>query len=240
MNKKSTLVVCSGGLDSVTLAYDLAAKGELFALVSFDYGQLHGKEITFAKRCAERFGVTHHVLDISTIGQHLRSSLIATSNEEIPEGHYSAENMSSTVVPNRNVIMLSVAFGLAASIGANSVGIAVHGGDHFIYPDCRPEFIEAYARMQNYALKDIATISLDAPYLNFSKGQIAKRGVTLNVPFSETWSCYKGDEVHCGRCGTCVERLEALHFAGADDETIYADETYWRQVVAEHHQDQLG
>lgn len=231
--KQPTLVICSGGLDSVTLAYDVASQNELVALLSFDYGQLHVKEVECARQCAEALGVKHHFIDISSIGNALQSSLIAESGEDIPEGHYNAENMVSTVVPNRNTIMLSIAFGLAASMQATRVAMAVHGGDHFIYPDCRPEFIEAYAKMQALALDGMGEIELYTPYLKFSKGQIAERGVALAVPFEQTWSCYKGGDEHCGRCGTCVERLEALHWAHANDKTVYADTDYWRQAVDE-------
>lgn len=233
LSKQPTLVICSGGLDSVTLAYDVAKSNDLLALLSFNYGQLHVKELACAKLCADKLGVPHHLIDISAMGSQLKSSLVAANNEAIPEGHYTADNMVSTVVPNRNVIMLSIAFGLAASMQANRVAMAVHGGDHFIYPDCRPDFIEAYAKMQSLALAEMADISLFTPYLHFSKGQIAEQGAALNVPFEQTWSCYKGEEVHCGRCGTCVERLEAIHTAKAEDNTVYADADYWQQAVAE-------
>lgn len=240
MNKEKTLVICSGGLDSVTLAYDVATNNELLALLSFDYGQLHVKEIECARNCAAKLGVPHHFIDISAIGSTFQSSLLVSNDEDIPEGHYTAANMTSTVVPNRNVIMLSIAFGLAASLKATQVAMAVHGGDHFIYPDCRPEFIEAYAKMQTLALADLADIQLFTPYLNFSKGQIAKRGAELNVPFAETWSCYKGGDIHCGRCGTCVERLEALHWAKAKDNTKYADTRFWQQAVNDFADKQTG
>ncbi|HBR99200.1 MAG TPA: 7-cyano-7-deazaguanine synthase QueC [Gammaproteobacteria bacterium] len=229
---KKTLVVCSGGLDSVTLAHHIAHEQSLLALLTFDYGQRHRKEIGYAAACAKRLSVPHHVVDIAPIGQALTSSL--TGDSDVPEGHYTAENMASTVVPNRNVIMLSIAFGLASSMGAEAVAIAVHGGDHFIYPDCRPDFIEAFARMQQLALAGVSDIALMAPFLHQSKADIARLGVTLQVPFEETWSCYQGDAVHCGRCGTCVERLEALHLAEARDTTPYADTQFWRQTVAEH------
>lgn len=223
---QKTLVVCSGGLDSVTLAYQVAAESELLGLLTFDYGQRHKKEIEFAALAAKRLGVPHRVLDIANIGQLLTSSLTDT-NINIPEGHYAANNMASTVVPNRNAIMLTIAFGLADSMEADAVGIAVHGGDHFIYPDCRPEFIQAFAAMQTLALgKDVA-IELLSPYLTISKGEIAKQAVKYHVPIHETWSCYNGEAIHCGRCGTCIERLQAVDFANAEDNTNYADKTFW-------------
>lgn len=229
--KKKTLVVCSGGLDSVTLAYHVAATQQLMGLLTFDYGQRHKKEIEFAALAAKRLGVSQRVLDISSIGQLLTSSL--TDNDiAVPEGHYAADNMSATVVPNRNAIMLTIAFGLADSMGADAVAIAVHGGDHFIYPDCRPAFIQAFAAMQALAIGKTPAIELYSPYLTVSKGDIAKQAVKYHVPIHETWSCYNGGDIHCGRCGTCVERLEAIAYANADDATPYADSEYWRNVTA--------
>lgn len=227
---KKTLVVCSGGLDSVTLAYQIAAENKDLELLTFDYGQSHKKEIEFAALAARRLNVKHHVLDITNIGALLSSSL-TDENAEIPEGHYTSENMSSTVVPNRNAIMLTIAFGLADSIGAEAVAIAVHSGDHFIYPDCRPEFIEQFRKMQRLALGKEPAIALRTPYLNISKGEIAQQAVKYNVPLHETWSCYKGGKIHCGRCGTCVERLEAIDYAKAEDQTLYADTQFWKETT---------
>lgn len=227
---KKTLVVCSGGLDSVTLAYQIAAENEDLELLTFDYGQSHNKEIEFAALTAKRLNVKHHILNISNIGALLSSSL-TDKNADIPEGHYTSENMSVTVVPNRNAIMLSIAFGLADSIDAKAVAIAVHGGDHFIYPDCRPEFIAQFAKMQQLSLGKEPCIELYAPYLNISKGDIAKQAVKYGVPLHETWSCYKGGDIHCGRCGTCVERLEAIDYAQAKDATPYTDTQFWKETV---------
>lgn len=227
--KKKTLVVCSGGLDSVTLAYHVAAQQQLLGLLTFDYGQRHKKEIEFAALAAKRLNVGHQVVDISPIGKLLSSSL-TDETIDVPEGHYAADNMATTVVPNRNAIMLTVAFGLADSMGAEAVAIAVHGGDHFIYPDCRPEFIQAFATMQSLALGKTPAIELYSPYLDISKGEIAKQSAKYHVPIHETWSCYNGGDVHCGRCGTCVERLQAVDYANAEDATVYADNTYWQSV----------
>lgn len=234
-----TLVVCSGGLDSVTLAYQVAAEHQLLGLLTFDYGQRHKTEIEFAALAAKRLGVTHRILDISPIGALLSSSLTDESID-VPEGHYAADNMSTTVVPNRNAIMLTIAFGLADSMGAEAVAIAVHGGDHFIYPDCRPEFIHAFANMQTLALGKTPSIALFAPYLMVSKGDIAKQAVKYHVPIHETWSCYNGDADnsgrHCGRCGTCVERLEAIAYANAEDHSKYIDREFWRTALKAHEQ----
>lgn len=229
--KKKTLVVCSGGLDSVTLAYQVAQQRHLVGLLTFNYGQRHQKEIIFAELAAKRLGVPLRLVDITAVGQLLRSSLTDDSLV-VPQGHYHADNMASTVVPNRNAIMLTIAFGLADSLGAQAVAIAVHGGDHFIYPDCRPAFIQAFVQMQNLALDKTPPIELYSPYLTLGKGDIAKQAIKYRVPIHETWSCYNGGEQHCGRCATCIERLQAIDEAQAQDDTLYADKQFWRQTLA--------
>ncbi|EJC68244.1 7-cyano-7-deazaguanine synthase QueC [Rhizobium sp. 1AS11] len=228
-----TIVVCSGGLDSVSLAHKVAAEKQLIGLVSFNYGQRHRKELDFAARCASRLSVPHHIIDIASIGGHLSGSAL-TDNVEVPDGHYAEETMKATVVPNRNAIMLAIAFGLAAAQKADAVAVAVHGGDHFIYPDCRPGFIDAFQRMQNEALEGYASVKLLAPYVDVSKAAIVVDGEKHGTPFSETWSCYKGGELHCGRCGTCVERREAFHLAGVPDPTEYEDQDFWKAAVSRY------
>ncbi len=225
-----TIVICSGGLDSVTLAYKVAREHELLGLVSFDYGQRHKKELDYAALAAKKLGVPHHVLDMSQIGAHLSGSAL-TDDVDVPDGHYAEENMKVTVVPNRNAIMLSIGFGIAAAQQADAVAAAVHGGDHFIYPDCRPGFTKSFEAMQKQALDGYANVSLYTPFVEISKGAIVTEGARLNVPFEETWSCYKGGEKHCGRCGTCVERREAFDLAGVEDPTEYADPDFWKSVV---------
>ncbi len=225
-----TLVICSGGLDSVTLAHLVAEQRELAGIISFDYGQRHHKELEFAKRCAERLGAPFEQVDISAVGKLLSGSSL-TDDIDVPDGHYAEASMKSTVVPNRNTIMLSIAFGMAAANGAESVATAVHGGDHFIYPDCRPEFIDSFEAMQKLALQGLAEIDLFAPFVYQSKANIVSAGNRLNVPFADTWSCYKGLQKHCGRCGTCVERREAFDLAGVVDPTEYEDEDYWKSVT---------
>lgn len=226
-----TIVICSGGLDSVSLAYNIAAEQELVALLSFDYGQRHRKELEFAARAAGRLNVPHEIIDIRAIGQHLTGSAL-TDEIDVPEGHYAEETMKATVVPNRNAIMLAIAFGVAAARKADAVATAVHGGDHFIYPDCRPGFIDAFQTMQTHALDGYANVTLSAPYVNISKADIVTDGARNGAPFAETWSCYKGGERHCGRCGTCVERREAFHLAGVEDPTDYADPDFWKAATA--------
>ncbi|MDO6725814.1 7-cyano-7-deazaguanine synthase QueC [Cognatishimia sp. 1_MG-2023] len=228
-----TLVICSGGLDSVSLAYQVAEEQELLGLISFDYGQRHKKEVEFAALAAERLGVVHELIDMRHIGAFLAGSAL-TDDVDVPDGHYAEETMKVTVVPNRNAIMLSVAFGVAAAKGADAVATAVHGGDHFIYPDCRPGFIDAFQAMQNQALEGYAEVRLYTPFVHVPKSDIVVAGAKFDTPFADTWSCYKGGESHCGRCGTCVERREAFDIAGVTDPTVYADPEYWKSAVEGH------
>lgn len=216
-------------MDSVTLAHKVAQEHELIGLVSFNYGQRHLKELDFARACADDLGVEHIVIDISGIGRQLSGSAL-TDDVAVPDGHYAEETMRITVVPNRNAIMLAIAFGIAAARGAEAVATAVHGGDHFIYPDCRPGFTEAFETMQRQALAGVADVRLYTPYVHTDKAAIAAEGVRLGVDYTRSWSCYKGGEIHCGRCGTCVERREAFHMAGAEDPTTYADPDFWKEA----------
>ncbi|WP_417827840.1 7-cyano-7-deazaguanine synthase QueC [Thalassospira sp.] len=229
-----TIVVCSGGLDSVTLAYKVSSEHNLHSLISFDYGQRHKKELDFAARAARDLGVKHHIVDLTPVGALLTGSSLTSDDIDVPDGHYAEETMRITVVPNRNAIMLAVAFGAAASAGADAVAAAVHGGDHFIYPDCRPGFINAFQAMQNQALEGVADVKLYTPFVNVSKADIAAEAGRLAVPIDLTWSCYKGGDTHCGRCGTCVERREALELARVKDPTVYVDRDYWKQARADH------
>lgn len=226
-----TIVICSGGLDSVSLAHRIAAEQQLIGLLSFDYGQRHRKELDYAAACAKRLGVPHQIIDIRPIGSHLTGSAL-TDNIDVPDGHYAEETMKATVVPNRNAIMLAIAFGLAAAQKADAVAVAVHGGDHFIYPDCRPGFIDAFQVMQDAALDGYASVRLQAPYVNATKADIVTDGEKHGTPFAETWSCYKGGARHCGRCGTCVERREAFHLAGVADPTDYEDTDFWKSATS--------
>ena len=214
---KDCVLILSGGMDSVTLLYDYQERISL--AVSFDYGSNHNKrELPFAALHCQRLGIEHLIIPLSFMGQYFNSSLLS-GDDAIPDGNYAEENMRSTVVPFRNGIMLSVAVGLAESRNMKFVMMANHGGDHTIYPDCRPEFVEAFdaaARAGTYI-----GVGLLSPYCNLTKGQIAMRGRELGIDYSETWSCYRGGEHHCGRCGTCRERREALAEAGINDNTQY-------------------
>lgn len=234
-----TIVICSGGLDSVTLAHKIAAEHALIGLVSFDYGQRHKKELDCAAACARDLNVPHSIIDISGVGKELSGSAL-TDAIDVPDGHYAEDSMKITVVPNRNAIMLSIAYGIASARGADAVAAAFHGGDHFIYPDCRPGFVNAFDAMQKHALEGLSDIRLLTPFIHVSKTAIVTEGARLNVPFAKTWSCYKGGETHCGRCGTCVERREAFDIAGVADPTIYADADYWQGAVKNRKQNKVA
>lgn len=219
-SNKDSIIILSGGMDSVTLLYD--QQDRIALAVTFDYGSKHNaREIPFARLHCERLGIDHLVIPLSFMEQYFQSSLLK-GGEEIPEGHYAADNMKSTVVPFRNGIMLAVAIGLAESRGLKHVMMANHSGDHTIYPDCRPEFVTAMSEAARTGT--FPGITLLCPFTNMTKSEIAARGKTLGIDYSETWSCYKGGEVHCGRCGTCVERREAMAEAGINDNTLYAAE----------------
>jgi len=220
----SAVVAVSGGLDSVTLAHDLAAQGHDLTLASFDYGQRHVRELACAEACAVRLGASYHPVDLRSVGRLLSGSALTDATVAVPDGHYTDASMKATVVPNRNAILLSVATGLAVAVGADVVATGVHAGDHPIYPDCRPAFIAAFEDMARVANEGFAAdgFRVVAPYLTRSKVDIVARGAELGVPFAETWSCYRGGDVHCGRCGTCVERIEAFALAGVADPTPYA------------------
>ena len=206
-------------MDSVTMLYEFRDRIEL--AVSFDYGSNHNaREIPFARLHCERLGIEHIVIPLDFMGQYFHSSLLEGA-DAIPEGSYADENMKSTVVPFRNGIMLSVAVGLAESRGLQNVMMANHGGDHSIYPDCRPAFVDAFDRAAQAGT--YAGIHLLSPYTDITKADIAARGRQLGIDYSETWSCYKGGAHHCGRCGTCVERREALAAAGIADTTVYEE-----------------
>lgn len=217
--QKDSVIVLSGGMDSVTMLHDY--KDRIALAVTFTYGSNHNlREARCAEENCRRLGVEFVLIPLDFMGRYFKSSLLEGA-DAIPEGHYADDNMKSTVVPFRNGIMLSVVCGLAASRGLRHVMIANHGGDHTIYPDCRPEFIDSMSRAMSYGTFE--NIDILAPYTEITKSEIAMIGKRLNVDYSLTYSCYKGGEHHCGRCGTCVERKEALRDAGIDDPTIYDD-----------------
>lgn len=222
VENRRAVVVVSGGLDSVTLAHLLHSEGYDLHLLAVDYGQRHIREIDHARRCSERLGTSFDVADISGVGRLLGGSAL-TDEVEVPHGHYAAENMAVTVVPNRNAIMLSIAYGVAVAREAALVATAVHAGDHYVYPDCRPRFIEAFDEMQRQAVEGFGdeSLHLHAPFIGMTKARIVAVGARLEVPYEDTWSCYEGGGLHCGLCGTCTERKEAFQLAGVPDPTEY-------------------
>ena len=213
----------SGGLDSATcLALARRDGFDCYAL-SFDYGQRHRKELEYAKQLSSDLGAPWTLIDLHAAGLTavLGASALTDENVTVPDGHYADESMRITVVPNRNAIMLSIACAVAVTRDAEAVAFGAHTGDHFIYPDCRPEFVRAFASMVNLAVEGLATIDILAPFLEMTKADIVKLGADLHVPFERTWSCYKGGALHCGTCGTCYERREAFAIAHVVDPTVY-------------------
>lgn len=214
---KDAVIIVSGGMDSITLLYD--CQQQIALAVSFDYGSNHNKkEIPFARHHCEKLGIPHIVIDLKFMQQYFHSSLL-DGDDAVPTGDYAEANMRSTVVPFRNGIMLSIAAGIAESNGLKKVMMANHGGDHSIYPDCRPEFVDAMDNaVMNGTYEDVRVL---APYTNMTKTDIARRGQELGIDYSQTWSCYRGGNVHCGECGTCRERKDAFKAIGAADPTEY-------------------
>lgn len=276
-----SIAIVSGGLDSVTLVYHMMSMGYTPHMLSFDYGQRHKKELQYARATAKQLNLHHDIVDLTGL-THLISNSALTSNYEfdtekcsgtcddsmphshhltkihepieVPEGHYAEDTMKATVVPNRNMIMLSIAAGVAVSKCYKTIGIGVHGGDHFIYPDCRPTFINAARDTINTGNEGFHSFQMSAshnwkvtdpiysPFIHKTKADIAYMALELGVPLHMTWSCYKGGENHCGRCGTCVERLEAIDEAMGrfkpestwkdfQDQTVYDDNEFWRTAV---------
>lgn len=214
---KDAIIVISGGMDSVTMLYDYI--DEIAMAVSFDYGSNHNKqEIECASHHCNKLGVKHLVIPLVFMGEYFKSSLLDGA-DAIPEGNYADTNMLSTVVPFRNGIMLAVACGLAESNGLKRVMLANHFGDHAIYPDCRADFAQAISEAMRLGTYD--NITLYAPYTSISKSDIACRGKALEIDYTQTYSCYKGEDNHCGKCATCIERKAALAEAEIIDKTIY-------------------
>ena len=214
------VVLISGGLDSVTALHEALRQHEVEAGLSFDYGaKHHTKELPMAAWQCKKAGIVHHVVPLDFVAREFRSDLLK-SGGAIPDGHYEEMSMRRTVVPFRNGIMLSIAAGFAESRGAEAVVIAAHAGDHAVYPDCREEFLQPMSeavRAGTYARVDLLR-----PFVGMDKAAIVRRGAELGVDFFHTWSCYKCGDLHCGTCGTCVERREAFILARIPDPTVYA------------------
>jgi 7-cyano-7-deazaguanine synthase len=217
--KEKAVVVYSGGMDSFTVLHWAIRDGfDVYAL-SFNYGQRHSKELSYAKFVCEELGMPHRITDITAINQLLQGSSLTSSDIEVAEGHYAAENMKTTVVPNRNMILLSLAVGYAVSLGATKVFYGAHSGDHTIYPDCRPEFVQAMNSVTQIANFD--PVEIVSPFLDDDKTEILRYGLGLGLDYAKTWTCYNGREEACGKCGSCVERLEAFAVNGCIDPLPY-------------------
>jgi len=219
------VAVVSGGLDSTTLAYWLRVHVSRLTVLSADYGQRHRKELDCAHATAVALGADFRMVDLTSAGRLLGGSALTDPGVEVPDGHYTDESMAITVVPNRNALLLDVAVGLAAAIGADTVAFGAHRGDHAVYPDCRPVFLAAYGEMARVANEGFlpADFAVLAPFMDLAKADIVVLAGRLGVPLAATWSCYRGGKAHCGRCGTCTERREAFMLAGVPDPTAYAD-----------------
>jgi len=216
---KKIVVVYSGGMDSFTLLNRAVAERQDIHTLSFDYGQKHRRELECATLVTDQLKIPHQVLDITSLSVLFRSSSLISSDKDVPEGHYESENMKSTVVPNRNMILLSIAIGYAVDIGADSVWYGAHAGDHAIYPDCRPEFVERMNHVAGIANYDPVTIF--TPYLDKDKKGILAEGIAMGLDYASTWTCYKGKNKACGKCGSCTERLEAFEHHGLKDPLEY-------------------
>lgn len=218
---QKVVVIYSGGMDSYTVLHKAIQAGHEVYALSFNYGQRHVRELECARQVCQELGINHKIVDISAINQILAGSSL-TDNIEVPEGHYAADNMKSTVVPNRNMILLSLAVGYAVSLNAQAVYYGAHSGDHFIYPDCRPEFVQKMhdvCQIANYEPIDIIS-----PYLHESKIEILRDGLAMGLDYSKTWTCYNGRAKACGKCGSCQERLEAFTLNQATDPLDYENQ----------------
>lgn len=226
--KTKSILIYSGGLDSTVLLHKLLNDGQEVRCLGVNYGQRHGKELQFASDNCNRLGVEFRVADLSSLKPLLGGSSQTDPSVAVPHGHYAEESMKLTVVPNRNALMLSCALAWAISTKSQHVAYAAHAGDHAIYPDCREEFASAFNTMA--LLADWHQATLLRPFVGMTKRQIAQLAMELNVDVAKTWSCYEGGDVHCGRCGTCCERLECLE--GLHDDTVYADREFYKTLSA--------
>lgn len=217
---ETVVVIYSGGMDSFTLLHLARARGYQVHALSFDYGQRHVRELECAGKVCDDAGIPHKIIDIRALGAVMAGSAL-TSDVDVPEGHYEEDSMKATVVPNRNMILLSLATGYAVTAGASAVWYGAHGGDHAIYPDCRPAFVEkmdAVCRVANYE-----SVGIEAPFMAMDKSEILAEGLKLGLDYSQSWTCYNGRDKACGRCGSCVERLEAFAAHGLVDPLPYED-----------------
>jgi 7-cyano-7-deazaguanine synthase len=220
-----TVAIVSGGMDSITMVYLLRSWGTDVRMISFDYGQKHDKELHFAVWHAYKLNLPHSVIDLKSLTHLLPSSSLTNETIGVPEGHYAADNMKSTVVPNRNMVMASIAAAVAVNDKADAISLGVHAGDHTVYPDCRPEFRAALQNCLRIANEGFIKpdFHVETPFIGATKADIVGFGTLLDVDYQRTWSCYNGRDLHCGKCGTCVERREAFRDAAIDDPTEYEE-----------------
>lgn len=222
LNYSKAVCILSGGVDSTTLLYNMLILFDEVHVLSFNYGQRHKKELIYAKKTCKILNLNHEIIDLSCLKNCLLGSSLTSRNIKVPHGHYEAESMKSTVVPNRNSIMLNIAFAKAISINAGVVGYGAHSGDHFIYKDCRPEFLEAIVNLGSNIWSK--PLSVHAPFMNLTKCQIVEYGKTILVPYQNTWSCYEGNSRPCLKCGTCQERTIAFRDANHNDPLLTKEE----------------
>ncbi|NWF31171.1 7-cyano-7-deazaguanine synthase QueC [Streptomyces sp. PKU-EA00015] len=221
MTQPLAVLAFSGGMDSTTLAAHYTGTGYRLLLLSFDYGQRHVRELQAAGEVAAHFDAEHHTVDLLGVGKLMPGSALTDPNVAVPDGHYAEESMRATVVPNRNAIMANIAVGIASAHDADLVALGIHAGDHAVYPDCRPAFLDALRASVTTALDGFPNPCIEAPFIAWSKTQIAAYAHEIGAPLEISWSCYKGGRAHCGTCGTCVERREAFTDAGLADPTAY-------------------
>ena len=230
MSKKA-VVVLSGGMDSYTMIHCLHQEGWGLAALSFNYGQRHKKELRYAQGTCNVRDIPHTIVDLQVLNPLLQGSSL-TSDIDVPEGHYSEDTMKATVVPNRNMIMLSIAVGYAVSLEYDHVYTAVHAGDHAVYPDCRDEFIKAMTAVT--MISNYHPVTIQAPFINIDKGEILQEGRRHGLnedDYIHAWTCYKGLDKACGKCGACVERLEAFDWMGWVDPLDYEDREFYKEAI---------
>ena len=217
----ATVVVYSGGMDSYTVLHRVLRETPNVHALSFHYGQRHSRELDVARDVCNRLGIEHQVVDITAIHGLIDNSALTDASRAMPDGDYAEDNLTATVVPNRNMILLSLAIAKAVNVGASRVAYGAHGGDHVLYPDCRPAFVETMNDVA--AIANFSPVEIHAPYLRASKSEILADGLAMGLDYGETWTCYEGRELACGRCGSCRERLAAFAAHGVTDPLAYAD-----------------
>lgn len=215
------IALLSGGMDSTCLLACLIGQGDEVQAIGINYGQRHAKELESAKAVAAHFGIPYETVSLETLKPFLGGSSLTSEEVNVPDGHYAEDTMKTTVVANRNAIMLAIGAGIASARGFDEVATAVHSGDHYIYPDCRPEFIDAMNDAISLGTAGFGDITIMAPFIYRTKADVCALGIANSAPLALTWSCYKGEEIHCGACGTCFERREAFVIAGIPDPTEY-------------------